>query len=308
MSERKIPQLFKRLGKLQAAHPWHFLGIALLSLVPAVYAIVGAGGLGFKSSFSELLPENKDSVIEARRVSKRLAGASTLTVVAETLNGPNPEALKSFVNALVPRLIALGKNKVGAVDYGVKETRDFFAENSVLYADIEDLRKAHEEVIQRYDYEVAKARGDFVDEDDEPTPLKADAIEQKIRGKSNKEAEAIERYPDGYYMHKDGNFIAVLIRTPVSGKEAKAAFRAEVEQIVASINPKKFFCPALFHARAHGHGHGHDDPHRPYLDLWSDAFDHRPPEQFNGVSGQHHRWQWYQLRHHVHGALYRGAP
>lgn len=240
MSERTIPPILRRLGELQSRYPWHFLAVALLTLVPAVYGIFGAGGLGFKSSFSELLPDNKDSVIEARRVGERLAGAATLTVVAETREGSNPEALKRFVHALVPKLEALGPDKVGAVDYGVKETRDFFDKNKALYANIEDLRKAHAEVIQRYDYEVAKARGDFVDEDEAPAALTADSIEERIRGKSSEGADAIERYPDGYYMHPDGNFIAVLIRTPVSSQEEKTAFRAEVEQIVASLDPTSF--------------------------------------------------------------------
>jgi predicted RND superfamily exporter protein len=240
MSERTIPPILKRLGELQSRYPWHFLAIALLTLLPASYGIFGAGGLGFKSSFSELLPDNKDSVIEARRVGDRLAGASTLTIVAETHNGPNPDALKRFVNTLVPKLEALGPDKVGAVDYGVKKTQDFFGKNKVLYADIKDVRKAHEEVIQRYDYEVAKARGDFVDEAEAPTPLTADSIEERIRGKSKDATAVAERYPDGYYMHADGNFIAVLVRTPVTGDDAKAAFRTEIEQVVASVNPTSF--------------------------------------------------------------------
>ncbi|PKN46747.1 MAG: hypothetical protein CVU63_07210, partial [Deltaproteobacteria bacterium HGW-Deltaproteobacteria-20] len=240
MSERNIPPILKRLGELQSRYPWHFLAIALLTLLPASYGIFGAGGLGFKSSFSELLPDNKDSVIEARRVGDRLAGASTLTIVAETHNGPNPDALKRFVNTLVPKLEALGPDKVGAVDYGVKKTQDFFGKNKVLYADIKDLRKAHEEVIQRYDYEVAKARGDFVDEAEAPTPLTADSIEERIRGESKDATAVAERYPDGYYLHADGNFIAVLVRTPVTGDEAKTAFRSEIEQVVASVNPTSF--------------------------------------------------------------------
>ncbi|HNS99542.1 MAG TPA: MMPL family transporter [Polyangiaceae bacterium] len=242
MSERNIPPILRRLGQLQADHPWRFLAIAFLSLLPALYGIFGAGGLGFKSSFDELLPDNKDSVIEARRVGERLAGASTLTVVAETRAHPNPEALKRFVDALVPKLEALGPDKVGAVDFGVKKTQEFFDHNKVLYAQLEDIQKAHDELISRYDYEVAKARGDFIDDDDVPTPLTADSIEEKIRGKSSGSAtDAVTgRYRDGYYMNPEGNFIAVLIRTSVSGKEAKAEFRSEVENVVASVNPSRF--------------------------------------------------------------------
>ena len=239
MSERRLPRILERLGELQALYPWHFVAIALLTLLPAGWLIVGGGGLGFKSSFSELLPDNRDSVIEMRRVEERLAGAATLTVVAETRGGSNPEALKAFVDAVVPKLQALGPNKVGAVDYGVKDTRAFFEENKLLYADIDELRKAHKEVIERYDYEVAKARGDFVDEESVPPPLSAAAIEDRIKG-SKSTKDAIDRYPDGYYMDKEGTTIAVLVRTPVSGTEEKEAFRREIEGVVASVEPTRF--------------------------------------------------------------------
>ena len=227
MQQRPIPHLLHRLGVLQAKHPWHLLAVALLTLIPAVYAIVGHGGLGFKSSFSELLPDNKPSVIEARRVNKRLPGAATLTVVDEIPNGSNPKALEHFVDALVPRLQDLGPNKVGGVDYGVKATRAFFKQNKLLYADIKDLKKAHDEIIERYDYEVSKAQGNLLDEDDEDAPaaLTAASVESRLKGGKVKIPSSGPSYPDGYFMNKQGSFIAVLIKTPVSGKQNKAAFR-----------------------------------------------------------------------------------
>ncbi|MCU0691925.1 MAG: MMPL family transporter, partial [Polyangiaceae bacterium] len=241
MTEKNTPVPLRRLGELQARYPWHFVTLALFSLLPAIWAIVGGKGLGFKSDFAELLPDNKPSVIEMHRVSERLAGAATLSVVAETRDHPNPEALKGFVDALVPALQALGPKKVGAVDYGVQDTLGFFDQNKLLYADINDLRKAHTQVLERYDYEIAKQRGDLIDDDDPPPPLTAASIEERIRGsKGEVETEAGEKYPDGYYMNAEGNFIAVLIRTPVSGKEAKAAFLKEIESVVASVNPKRF--------------------------------------------------------------------
>ena len=157
----RFPSLFRRLGELQAQRPWLFVALAILSLLPAGFA---AKGIGFKSDFAELLPDNKPSVIEMRRVSKRLAGASTLSIVAEVPQS-NPAALKRFVDAVVPRLKALGPERVGAVDFGVQDARAFFEKNKLFYASYDDLKKAHDEVVERYDYEIAKKQGTLLDDD-----------------------------------------------------------------------------------------------------------------------------------------------
>ena len=80
------PRVFQWLGALQANRPWALLLFALMTVIPAALA---AAGLKFKSDFAELLPDNKDSVIVMRRVSARLAGASTLSLYIDTKQ-PNP--------------------------------------------------------------------------------------------------------------------------------------------------------------------------------------------------------------------------
>lgn len=240
MNERRIPPLLARLGDLQSRYPWHFVALAMLTLVPALWGILGNGGLGFKSDFAELLPDDKDSVIEARRVSERLPGAATLTVVAEIKDGSNRAALEKFVDTLVPRLQALGPDKVGAVDYGVQDTRAFFEDKKLLFANLDDIRKAHDEVLERYDYEIAKASDNLLDDDDPPPPITADTVEQRLRGSSGTDTPASDKYPNGYYMNPEGTFVAVLVRTPVSGSAAKTAFRHDVENVVASVQPTSF--------------------------------------------------------------------
>lgn len=221
-------------------YPWLFLLVAALSLVPALYGIFGNGGLGFRPNFSELLPDNKDSVIEARRVAKRMAGVSTLTIVAQITDGHHPDALKDFVQALVPALNKLGPEKIGSIDYNITETKQFFERNKVMYANINDVRELHDEVLDRYDYEIAKARGDYVDEEDAPTPLSADEIEKRIRAKAGNAMQSVDRFPDGYYMDKEGTIIALFIRTPITEDNEKDVFRKEVERIVADVNPQSF--------------------------------------------------------------------
>ena len=237
MSERPPPRILVKLGELQAQRPWWFVWFAILSLIPAAWA---AKGLGFKADFSELLPDNKPSVIEMRRVSKRLAGVSTLSVVAQIGDTGNAKSLQKFVDALVPKLDALGPEWVGAVDHGVQDTRRFFEDNKLLFADLKDLEKAHEEILERYDYEVAKAQGTLIDEEDAPQPITAQTIKQRVAGKDKTKLDPSHQYPDGYYQSPDGSYIAVLIRTPVSGKAKTEEFRRKVEAVIAAVDPKRF--------------------------------------------------------------------
>ncbi|MBK7583064.1 MAG: MMPL family transporter [Myxococcales bacterium] len=234
----RFPTVLQRLGELQARRPWLFIAIAVVSLLPAAWSTLG---LGFKSDFAELLPDNKPSVIEMRRVSQRLAGVSTLSIVAEVPKA-NPEGLKRFVDQLVPRLTALGPERVGAVDYGVQDARAFFEKNKLFYAAYDDLKQAHDEVVERYDYEIAKKQGTLLDDDETeaPPPLTADDIEKRLtpKKKDEKPVKDAPPYRDNYYMNADGTHVAVIVRTPASGKKATTELKAAVAAAVADTNPR----------------------------------------------------------------------
>ncbi len=245
MHERTSPRLLRVLGRIQARRPFLVLLFALLSLVPTGYF---ATRIGFRPDFAELLPDNKDSVLEMRRVSARLSGITTLTVTAEIADGNNEAALRAFVDALVPKLAALGAPWVEQVDWSSKETKGFFDENKLLFADIEDLRKARDEVVARYEYEVQKETGVLLDESDPPPPITAASLRDRLTGKKPGEAAAkpksqaeIDRgpHPNGYYMSADGKFAAVVARTSLSKKKDREELRRRVEQIVEEIGAKK---------------------------------------------------------------------
>jgi predicted RND superfamily exporter protein len=233
------PRFFQWLGQLQASRPWTVLLLALLTLIPAGW---GASGLRLKPDFAELLPDGKESVIEMRRVSERLPGASTLSIYVQT-DASNPKALESFVDAVAPKLQALGPEWVGSVDAGVKESQAFFEKNKLLYAGHDDLKKAHDEVLERYEYEVSKASGTLLDESDAPPPLSAESIKRRLQGDRKEDPNAPKKdnaYPRGYYENADGTYAAVLVRTPVSGTARTAEFRRKIEAVVAEVDPKRF--------------------------------------------------------------------
>ncbi len=245
MNERPPPRLLVRLGALQAHRPFVVLLAALLSLIPAVFF---AARLGFRPDFAELLPDNKDSVIEMRRVSQRLPGITTLTVTAEIADGKNEEKLRAFVDGLVPRLEKLGPPWVERVDWSVLETRKFFDKNKILFANLADLQKAHDEIVERYEYEVAKRRGDLLEDTGGPPPITAQSVRERLLGKKPeggakeppRPGESAGIHPNGYYMSPDGRFAAVIVRTSLSKKADRDELRRKIEAAVAETGPRGF--------------------------------------------------------------------
>jgi len=222
------------LARLQIRRPWWIALATLISLVPAGWA---ASTLTLRTSFSELLPENKPSVVEMRRLKSRLARDATLTVTAEG----ELEQLKHFVDVLSPRIRELGPDKVVAVEDGTREMRAFFRENKHLYADLEDIEQLHDDVLERYDYEVGKQTGASLFGDDEyaPPPITAESLKKRFQKKVDA-AEKKQRGVDGYYIGEDGTFAAILVRTPFgTGDERGLDLRREIEAIIAELTPSE---------------------------------------------------------------------
>src|SRR6187431_3236386 len=161
-----IERMLTRLVQVQVARPHLILAVALLSILPAA-ALVRR--LEVKTGFTELLPDDTPSVVEMRRVSGRLSGMSLLAVTAES---KDTTLLKRFVDELVPKLRALPPDLLAGVEDGPREAEKFFEQNKHLYAGLDELKSLHEKIISRYDFEVALATDNLLD-DEEPEPITA---------------------------------------------------------------------------------------------------------------------------------------
>ncbi|MEB2313844.1 MAG: MMPL family transporter [Sorangiineae bacterium] len=233
-----LEPLLMWLAERQLRRPWVVVLLVLLSLIPAGFA---TSRLELKTGFSELLPDSKPSVVEMRRVNRRLAGTSTLTVVAQ---GKDAESLKRFVDEVAPRLRELPPDLVAGVDDGTRATRAFFEKYKYLYADLADIEQLHDDVIARYDYEVGKKTGfDLeLDEDDDaaPAPITAESLEKRF---AKKVAEAKRATPgvDGYYIGEGGHLAAILVRTPLGSGDPKAfELKEKIREIVAKVAPERW--------------------------------------------------------------------
>lgn len=207
-----------------------------------------ASRLTLRTAFSELLPDDRRSVIEARRISERLTSSSTLSVVAQS---ENVDALKRFVDALAPAIRKLDPKLVTSVDDGTREVQEFFRTHKHLYADLSDIQKIHDDVVDRYDYEVQKKggmdlglddapSGDAANQADAPPPLDAQALEDKFK-KKIEEAQKKQPGTDGYYIGKSKGktYGVILVRTPLGGMDPRAfELRTQIQKLVQEIHPQ----------------------------------------------------------------------
>ncbi|HEY0463065.1 MAG TPA: MMPL family transporter [Polyangiaceae bacterium] len=229
--------------------------LVLATLLPTGFL---ASRLSLRTEFTELLPDGKRSVIEARRIAERLSGksspgagsGSTLSVVAKS---ENVDALKRFVDSLAPQIRKLDPKLVTSVQDGSREVQDFFRAHKHLYADLSDIQQIHDDVIDRYDYEVQKKGGMDLGLDDAentsgaaaskadvPPPLDAQALEDRFK-KKIEEAQKQQPGTDGYYIGKSNGqtYGVILVRSPLNSMDPVAfELRSQIQKLVSAIHPQ----------------------------------------------------------------------
>ncbi|HMI83654.1 MAG TPA: MMPL family transporter, partial [Polyangiaceae bacterium] len=107
-----------------------------------------------------------------------------------------------------------------------------------LFAPLDEIKKVHDEVRERYDYEVQKRAGGDLGLDDPPPPLTVATLRERFGNAAEKLAEQA----GNYYLGEDGKLLAILIRTPVEPGSIEAArrLRTRIDEIVASVDPSRF--------------------------------------------------------------------
>jgi uncharacterized protein len=185
--------------------------------------------LELHTGFESLLPENKPSVKELKRVGARTSGVSTFIVVME---GSKKEPLQKIGDAVLPKLRALGPEWVGTAENGVQAEKEFLRQRQALFLSYDKVKEIHDKIEDRYDFEV---HGSLTG--DEPEPITRASIEKELGGPQA--AAGGPPYPDGYYMNVEGTRLVTLIRTAVEvGDLPKTAIlKKKVEDAIASVNP-----------------------------------------------------------------------
>lgn len=228
-----LARLLDALAGVQLRAPWLVIALVAATLVPSIWL---ARSLELRSSLSELLPDDKPSVLELQRVKDRLEGMSTLVLVAEA---EDPALLREFVDAVAPRLRGLPREWVSGVDDGPREAQAFFDLHKHLYAELSEIEKLHEDVTARYDWEVGRKAGTNLDDDEEPPRIDAATVEQRFARKVTDTKET-EPGAGGYYLGEGGRLAAVVVRTPLASADLRAfELKERVSRIVGDLGFEK---------------------------------------------------------------------
>jgi hypothetical protein len=236
-ADARVERFFRRLTRLQVAHPFALLAAAVLL---TVIAVLSARKLELHTSLGELLPDGKRSVVVAERVNRRLPSVSSLVVVA---TGQDNQGLERFVDALAPELEKLDRSLVGQVDAGVRATQEFFSQHRLLYAPLDLVQEVHARVAERYDYEVGKQLGTLLDEDEPPPPISEQSIQKEIEARTPKrDTPRHQSYPNGYYLDPDRHQIVLRVLTPIGSGDIERAelLRSKVQQAIDRVGPARF--------------------------------------------------------------------
>jgi predicted RND superfamily exporter protein len=194
----RIERFFRQLGDLQIRRP--FVPIAIVFAMAVLGAFL-ASRLELRTRFDQLLPENQPSVVEVRRVRQHATFAQTALILLE---GADEATLRRFADAIVVRMRAL--NVVSSAENGIRDSLEFLEPRAGLFLDERELDKLAADVDARFDWEIAQATGNALD-DSAPPPLD---LEKRF---ATKALEA--RFPDGWYERADRSAIVVIVRSPI---------------------------------------------------------------------------------------------
>ncbi len=218
----------------------------LVFALAAVLLIAGSlpliAQLGLNSAWTALLPEDRQSVQDLQRIGDRVGGLSTLTlgVQSKDLN-----ALQHFAKDFIPKLEALASKDLGvrSVDYSVTTYERFVADNKYLYADLKDLEEVQYALEDKLDHELAKNNPLYVSLDDGDGEVKSfDEVVEPLKKREQESRIAMEKFAGGYYVHEDGDFLAIFIRSDLKGGDAGGTSRLidAIKSELEKIDTKKY--------------------------------------------------------------------
>ncbi|MEO6418256.1 MAG: MMPL family transporter [Polyangiaceae bacterium] len=158
--------------------------IAILLALPAAWRTATLY-LHLKSDLEELLPRDAPSVHAIDELRARTPGLQYLGVVVDVGDPANLPAGERFVDDLASRVRAYPKDLARSVRTGTEEERAFLEAHAPLYVDLADLKSIRARIEVRRDFDVARATGALLEEDEEtrPPPLDFSDIEKKYDAK-----------------------------------------------------------------------------------------------------------------------------
>ena len=191
-------------SRIESYHAWitrHPVMVLVVAAAVGLGALVLASRLSLRTAFSELLPSRDPGVIALTRTQNRIGDLSLLLI---GIHSPDRAANERYAEVLTQRLRALPRNVVSLATYNVRDVRSFFERNKWMYVHEDDL----ETIRDRLRTEINKRKNPlFVSlGDDEPL--------DKMQDRIGKRDMMGDRFPDGLFASKDGQYLWIAALPP----------------------------------------------------------------------------------------------
>ena len=217
-------------------------------MLAGLFAVIGlwrtASAYGaLRSELEELLPETAPSVTAFAQARARLPGLRTLGVVIDTTDSKNVEAANRFVDDLAARVRAYPPEMVTAVQLDVAAERRFAETYALQLMELEDVARLRKAVEERRDWEVSRATGTSILDDEEPPKVPLEDLKAKYQSRFGPP----RKFPGDRFVSDDGRTVVLLIRSnsQTTGYEADAELMRRVKADVASLRFPAAYAPGM---------------------------------------------------------------
>ena len=197
-------------GLLMQRWRWVLVVAALLLAVTGYRTALTYGSL--KSELEELLPASAPSVSALGELKRRLPGIRSLGVVMELDEAGRGADAQQFLQRLAERIRSYPPDLVRSVRTDSLAERRFAERYALQLLEPGDVRKLREAVEARRDFEVSRAMGsDLDDEDPERKPPKLPLDELKLKYQARFGVDAARK--SDHFISADGRALALLVQT-----------------------------------------------------------------------------------------------
>jgi len=204
------------------------LGIPAAARTASLYAHL-------RSDVEELLPRESPSVQALNEMRSRFPGLAFLGVVAEVAPTTDLATAERFLDDLAAQVRSYPRELVRDVRSNNNAERAFVQKHAPLYIDLSDLKELRARIEARRDYQVAKASGALLDEDEPPPSVDVSDLEHKYQ-------DRVADQPAGHLSNSAQRTAMLFIEAGefTTGADTARALLTRVQRDVAKLNPLQY--------------------------------------------------------------------
>ena len=208
---------------------------SVFSLGGAYYAILLYKNL--RTDIQELLPSNARSVVDIKKISKRLRSVDNLAILVFSKDSLNS---KRFVIDLAEKLNQVPSDIISSINYRIDQEIKFFKDRQLLYLSLPDLLQIERYIRQKIEYEkeLYNPLNIFSGVELYEPILNLSKMRKKYENKTSQWTQ----FQDGFYTNKDQTkrVILVDISSQASNFEGQKKLKAIVENSIDQLKPKSY--------------------------------------------------------------------